>query len=111
MSQEGEPLGLKNQFFAIRVKETYYLGQPAIVIYISDYTKKIKEKLLQNLRREEQQGYLMRESFTGTVSHELRTPLFSIIFFLAQVIKILSQAPLQVSRVPQALNYCRLMMS
>lgn len=39
---------LKNQFFAIRVKEQVYLGKLAIAIYISDITKKISEKLLKN---------------------------------------------------------------
>ena len=36
---------------------------------------------------------MMRENFTSTVSHELHTPLLTIIFFLQQIIKKLSQQP------------------
>ena len=41
----------------------------------------------------------------------MRTPLFSIIFFLKQIIEILSMSPVPASRVPQATKYCNLMMS
>ena len=42
-----------NRFFAIKVKEQIYLGKPSIAIYIRDYTKKIREKLLRLQRQEE----------------------------------------------------------
>ena len=41
----------------------------------------------------------------------MRTPLFSIIFFLKQIIDILSMTPVPANRVPQATKYCNLMMS
>lgn len=36
---------LVDQFFAIKVKQQAYVGRPAIAIYISDYTKKVREKI------------------------------------------------------------------
>ena len=46
---------------------------------------------MQIKRREEKQSKIMKESFTSTVSHELKTPLFTIIIFLQEVMKMLSQ--------------------
>ena len=54
---------------------------------------------------------MMRENFTSTVSHELHTPLLTIIFFLQQIIKKLSQQPFQVHTLPQTLQYCSMMMN
>ena len=35
------------KFLAMKVKKQIYLGKPAIAVYISDYTKNIREKILQ----------------------------------------------------------------
>ena len=41
----GSSLELQNEFFTIKIKKQVYLGKPAIAIYVSHVTKKIKEKL------------------------------------------------------------------
>ena len=38
---------MHNKFFSIKVKQQLYLGRLAIAIYISDSTKKVREKMLQ----------------------------------------------------------------
>ena len=46
---------LKNEFFTIKIKKQIYLGKPAIAMYVSHVTKKIKEKLAKLQRQEELQ--------------------------------------------------------
>jgi len=50
----GEPFldELENRFFAIKVKKQTYMGKPAIAIYLSDTTKKIRAKILKMQRQE-----------------------------------------------------------
>ena len=71
----------------------------------------MNEKLLRMKRQEEFQTSQTRESFTATVSHEMRTPLFSVIFFLNQIMSMLSQSPFPVNKLPQATFYCQMMKS
>ena len=49
----GSSLELQNEFFTIKIKKQVYLGKPAIAIYVSHVTKKIKEKLAKLQRQEE----------------------------------------------------------
>ena len=49
----GSSLELQNEFFTIKIKKQIYLGKPAIAIYVSHVTKKIKEKLAKLQRQEE----------------------------------------------------------
>ena len=69
------------RFYSIEVKEQIYWGEPAIVIFITDQSKKtiltIKNKKL------EEAQFIARqtENFTATVSHEMKTPIDSVLFF------------------------------
>ena len=49
----GRSLELLNEFFTIKIKKQIYLGKPAIAVYVSNVTKKIKEKLAKLERQEE----------------------------------------------------------
>ena len=51
----GRNLELQNEFFMIKIKKQIYLGKPAIALYVSHVTKKIKEKLAKLQRQEELQ--------------------------------------------------------
>mmetsp|Transcript_7417 Transcript_7417/g.8967 ORF Transcript_7417/g.8967 Transcript_7417/m.8967 type:complete len:137 (-) Transcript_7417:1449-1859(-) len=63
------------------------------------------------LRQEEEQAMLQTENFTSTMSHEMRTPILTIIFFLQQIISMLSTAPIDLTRVPKCVEYCGVMLS
>ena len=85
---------LNCQFISLRVKRHLFLGRPSFVLYINDYTKKAIEKLAQIRRQEEHYRTQQAENFKAVVSHEMRTPIMSIIFFIKQVIIVLSTKPL-----------------
>ena len=44
---------MHNKFFSIKVKQQLYLGRLAIAIYISDSSKKVREKMLQMQKLEQ----------------------------------------------------------
>ena len=79
-----------------------YIGKPAIAIFMSDYTKKIRDKLNRLQRQEEFDSAQQSENFTSTVSHEMRTPLFSIQFFLKQIMTLLYMTKFPLDRVVQS---------
>ena len=85
-----------------------YLGRPAIAIYFRDKTKRIYAKLHKMRRQEEKQILQQSESFTSTISHEMRTPILTIIFFVKQILEILESDPLEVSKIPKGVKFCRL---
>ena len=44
-SRSQSKLEIESKFFKIKVKRQMYVGKPAIAIFMSDYTKKIRDKL------------------------------------------------------------------
>ena len=41
----------------------------------------------------------------------MRTPILSIMFFLKMIIEMLSTIPIDLTKIPQCISYCELMMS
>lgn len=89
------------------------MGKPTIALHITERTKKVKEKLLRMMHKEEEQMTQQTENLTSIVSHEIRTPIGNMIFFLQQIINILQKLA-EVTRETQIQNgiyYCQIMMS
>ena len=84
-----------------------YLGEPALVFFIKDYTKKIKSKLLQMEMQEQVHIDRQVENFTATVSHEMRNPVATSLFFLAHVLKAMMQSSIN----PTAVRYTKLVIN
>ena len=95
----------------MRIERQAYIGKPALALYISDRTNKMHEKLSNMVQREEEQSNQQTENFTSTLSHEMRTPLLTILFFLQRIIAILSNVPIDLNKVPEAIKYCKIMNS
>ena len=102
---------MKSVYFKIKVKQQTYLGKPALAIYLSDYTDKIKDKLNNLIRQELNDKAQTSESFGSTVSHEMRTPLSSIIFFVKQVIYAIQMNQFTKRQKAESLRHCKLMLS
>ena len=89
------------------------MGKPTIALHITERTKKVKEKLLRMMHKEEEQMTQQTENLTSIVSHEIRTPIGNMIFFLQQIINILQKLA-EVTKETQIKNgiyYCQIMMS
>ena len=69
-----------------------YMGRPATALYFRDVTQTIIENLLTMQRNEAIQTQQQTESFTSTISHEMKTPILTMIFFVNQVLSMLSGA-------------------
>ena len=63
------------------------------MIFLSDVTKKIIQKIQGMQRKESLQVERQTESFTATVSHEMRTPIATSIFFITMILKFVSEVP------------------
>ena len=70
---------------SVRVSKQEYFGKPAVVLLMTDVTKKIHSRLRAKHAQEKEQKAQHAENFQSTVSHEMRTPLESILFFVRQV--------------------------
>ena len=88
--KNGSIIDIKNEFFGLKIKKQIYLGKPAIAVYVSHLTKKIKLKLAKLQRQEELQEQVQTESYKSTIGHELRTPLNSSSFIVQRIISIVS---------------------
>ena len=91
-------------FLSIKVKKQRYLGEQAIVIFLSDITTKMQQKIGAMQRKESMQVERQTESFTATVSHEMRTPIATSIFFIAMIVKFVTEVPKINSQVFHYLN-------
>ena len=107
----GSQESVQSRYFRIKVKQQNYLGKPALAIYLSDYTDKIKDKLNNLIRQELHDKAQTSESFGSTVSHEMRTPLASVIFFVKLVISAFQMKQLTEQQKAESLKYCKLMLS
>jgi len=105
-SPQSNPKDLEHHFLKIRVKPQSYLGKPAEAIFISDCTKKVRSTILQKQKQEQANIAQQTESFTSTVSHEMRTPLGSSVFFVKQIIALLSDLDVD----PRVMKFLKLVM-
>jgi len=85
------------------------MGQPAIALYMSDSTVKVRAKLRKMKEQEKKQTAMQSSNFTSTVSHEMRTPISTMLFFLAMVIKILQTEPFDPYEISQGIKYCQIL--
>ena len=99
-------MGIKNRFYSIRVKKQNYMGASAITLYTIDETPKIRRKLNRMKYLEKKQTASQAEMFSSTVSHEMRTPLQTMIFFITQVLILISQIPSDPSKIDLSKHYC-----
>lgn len=74
----------KNDFLRIKVKQLAFIGKPAIAIFLTEVTTKIKEKLRVKFQDEKDQQEQRSSHFKSTVSHEMKTPLESVLYFINQ---------------------------
>lgn len=77
---------------------------------MNDATTKVVNKLHLMQEQEKEQTRIQTESFTSTVSHEMRTPIQTMLFMMQMLISFF-QKPIEVSNVPNCINYCTIMMS
>lgn len=92
-----------NHFYKIRVKQLNFRGWPAVSIYATDVTNKVRSKLQKIEYREKWQAATQAESYKSTINHELRTPLESIFMLTSSVLDTLEHeqelSPELVSRI------------
>ena len=87
------------------------MGVSVIVLYMSNYSNKVDEKLSHLERQEKKQLNNTRESLTSTVSHEMRTPIGSMMFFVSEIIDCLERVPNPTQDILEAIKFCKLVMS
>jgi len=78
---------------------------------MNDATTKVNNKLHLMQEQEKEQTRIQTESFTSTVSHEMRTPIQTMLFMMQMLISFFQKPNLEVSNVPNCINYCTIMMS
>lgn len=80
----------KNQIFRIKVRQQRYKSEVSYVVYLSEVTKKIRDKLLVIEQLELRQQQMQAMGYRATLNHELRTPIESCIFLLNKLLDEIS---------------------
>lgn len=75
---------------SIKVKRLQFRELPTIAVYMNEYTEEVKVKVLRMQRYDQVLRDKSAANYCSAVTHEICNPLNTVIFFLKQIIAILS---------------------